>query len=356
MSEERNNPSTPTSPWAATALNKDEARMFSPSVLFTKEDKTTLCDTFGNVMDIKTIALQEVYNSPQGKVINIFNTIDGFLPLRIVNCYDEERNDNDELYQLKCHGIDHSGNCVKVIFGNNPDHPKMSRNVAWALKHCFCIGKNDEKKCLNKVFIFKEIRIKNVLEKNRHLFSGMYKMELWPSPYHNFKEAEASEEHNDIPYVSMHAINMERIVPKGLVMGDVRPNIDVFGYIVEFHYIYDEERGPCTENSLNMMIADENDNQIFIQARSSLAWRRKKFINYIGGVKKVIGLRNLTYSHGPHGRVKTELVTYFFTHESEAYENEQLDTIYMRGKENFDKFYRKNVVEEKVLKRKANND
>ena len=184
----------------------------------------------------------------------------------------------------------------------------------------------------------------------------MYKMDLWPSPYHNFKEAEASEEHNDIPYVSMHTINMERIVPKGLVIGDVRPIIDVFGYIVEFHYIYDEERGPCTEDSLNMIIADENDNQIFIQARSSLAWRLKKFINYIGGVKKVIGLRNLTYSYGPHGRVKTELVTYFFTHESEAYENEQLDTIYMRGKENFDKFYRKNVVEEKVLKRKANND
>ena len=82
----------------------------------------------------------------------------------------------------------------------------------------------------------------------------------------------------------------------------------------------------------------------------------EKFINNIGGVKKVIGLRNLTYSYGPHGRVKTELVTYFFTHESEAYENEQLDTIYIQGEENFDKFYRKNVVEEKVLKRKVPSD
>ena len=344
----------PSSPWNNTELTVGESNLFIPDVKYLKDKNGIERKVFLNVLNMETIDLQESVLG-HGRDMKIYTLVKGLLPLRIVKYIDSKVDNMDTVVQVKSHGIDCVGNLVQVVFQDNKLLRSATKNVEWALDNCFISMPNGSKVASNEVYLFKHVRVHSVEDdKKKYKFSGNYLHEILPYPYHGGEGAEETDTYIP-PEISMNATPILKIVRKELKLPEgVHPNIDVFGIIDDYKYDQHHEI-PSIEDLFNMHLMDEKGNKIFVQAKGVYAFRLKKFVINLGGLydgkHKIMGFRNLEYSHGAH-RNNTDLMCFFFQKDSEPYDLKQLKQVYINGFNEFEEYYNKLYEKEEWMEEK----
>ena len=337
----------PSSPWNETLPTKMEHKLYTGTTLKYKGNNSYTKTVVPDVLNMETIELGESSPSP-GKSITFSTVVKGFLPLRIVSVVDEVLDESDHVMKLKCHGIDFVGNSVQILFQNSKN-PRSPKNVQWALTHCIVEGPNEELVASNKVYLFEQVKVKEMKSPIKYKFSGKYLHELVPQPYHRMHEVNETDDY-DIPLYSLNPIPLGKIVKKEIkVIDGIHPNVDVIGVVEDYYYDQMNDEKPCTDDYFNIYLSDEENNIIFIQAKGVLGLRMRKYVKHLGGIYegrgKVLGLRNLEHSHGPH-RSNVKLDTFFFQRDSEPYNLEQLRTLCLPSFTNFLTHHQKLYEEE----------
>lgn len=305
----RNDDDEMASPWNKSLLTKSERELYSPP----QKPKQWNPRIVRDVTKMETVKLYRVPNDED----TLYTIVNGHIPMRIVNIYEWQ---DDTYGRLKCHAIDMAGNCMKVTFLKKTD--AYYKDFDWAMQNCAKMLPDGNLVATGRVFYFERVGVsKKYVGKEK--FSGAFQMELTPKGVYKNIDVHPTKDY-EIPYISMNVTEIkntknETIFPKN---GE-GPNIDTFGIIEETKFVQAKDYGISTQDFYNIVLCDEEDNKIVVQALGAVALRLKKFVKDFTRENSIIGLRNIHHTFGIHGD-QYEMPNFFFMPDSEPYTMEQL--------------------------------